>query len=252
MDLGLAGKVILVTGGSGTIGSAVAMAFGREQARVAVAYNTNRDKADEVAAEVVGRGGEAMVTFCDIADADSLQAAVARVIERWDGIDVLVQAALQPETVAWGVGFEEQLVSDWDDSLHANLWGTMAVIRAVVPSMRARGSGRIVLIAANALAEGVAGRESYAAGKAGLHGLARSLATSLGPAGILVNGVVLSLVSSDKTRQFVPGPVIEQYEHSTPTGRLSEPDGIADAILFLASAANQNVAGAFLPVTGGR
>jgi NAD(P)-dependent dehydrogenase (short-subunit alcohol dehydrogenase family) len=118
--------------------------------------------------------------------------------------------------------------------------------------MQARGWGRIVLIAANALSEGVAGREAYAAGKAGLHGLARSLAVSLGPAGILVNGVVLSLVLTEKTRQFVPSPVVEQYRAGTPTGRLSEPDDIADAIVFLGSAANRNVAGAFVPVTGGR
>jgi NAD(P)-dependent dehydrogenase (short-subunit alcohol dehydrogenase family) len=217
-----------------------------------VAYNRNRDRAEAVAAEVVERGGEAMLTPCDIADAGSIQAAVTRVTERWDGVDVLVQAALRPEGATWGVAFEEQSVADWDDSLHANLWGTMAVIRAVVPSMRARGWGRIVLIAANALAEGVAGRESYAAGKAGLHGLARSLTTSLGSADILVNGVVLSLVLTEKTRQAVPAPVIEQYEQATPTGRLSQPDDIADAIVFLASRANHNICGAFLPVTGGR
>jgi NAD(P)-dependent dehydrogenase (short-subunit alcohol dehydrogenase family) len=252
MDLGLTGKVALVTGGSGDIGSAVARAFGRERARVAITYQDNRSRAEAVANEVIDLGGEAMITQCNLADVESIEAAVARVTEVWLGIDVLVQAALRPEAAAWGVGFEDESTTEWDASLHANLWGTMAVARAVVPSMRARGWGRIVLIAANALAEGVAGREAYAAGKAGLHGLATSLAVSLGPSEILVNGVVLSLALTEKTRMFVPPQVLERYVAGTPTGRLSEPDGIADAIVFLASAANRNIAGAFLPVTGGR
>jgi 3-oxoacyl-[acyl-carrier protein] reductase len=252
MDLGLTRKIVLVTGGTGDIGSAVARAFGTERARVAVAYRENRTSADAIAAEIVELGGESMVVAYDLADIDSIEAAVTNVTDRWGGVDILVHAALQPEAAAWGIGFEDQSVGDWETSLHANLWGTMATIRAVVPPMRGRGWGRIVLIAANALVEGVPGREAYAAGKAGLHGLARSLATSLGPAGILVNGVVLSLALTDKTRQFVPLPVVEQYLASTPTGRLSEPDGVADAIVFLASAANRNIAGAFVSVTGGR
>lgn len=252
MDLGLAGKVVLVTGGSGDIGSAVARAFGAERARVCLTYHDNRARAEQVAEEVVRLGAEAMVAPFDLADAASIEAVVATVINQWDGVDVLVHAALRPEAAAWGIGFEDQSIDDWEDSLHANLWGTMATVRAVVPSMRIRGWGRIVLVAANALTEGVPGREAYAAGKAGLHGLARSLATSLGPAGILVNGVVLSLALTSKTKQFVPPPIVEQYRASTPTSRLSEPNGIADAIVFLASSANTNIAGALVPVTGGR
>jgi NAD(P)-dependent dehydrogenase (short-subunit alcohol dehydrogenase family) len=252
MDLGLEGKVVLVTGGSGDIGSAVARAFGSERTRVAIAYHQGRATGELVAAEVVKLGGEAMITAYDLADDDSVGTAVANVINQWGRIDILVHAALRPEPAAWGFAFEDQSIDDWDASLHANLWGTMVTVRAVVPSMRSHGWGRIVLVAANALSEGVPGREAYAAGKSGLHGLARSLVLSLGPAGILVNGVVLSLSLTEKTRQRVPPPIVEQYRASTPTGQLSEPAGVADAIVFLASAANRNIAGAFVPVTGGR
>jgi NAD(P)-dependent dehydrogenase (short-subunit alcohol dehydrogenase family) len=151
MDLGLNGKVVMVTGGSGDIGSAVVRAFGTERARVGIAYHENRARAELMAEEVVDLGGEAMVTPYDVADADSIEAAITSVINRWDRVEVLVHAALRPEVAPWGIGFEDQSIGDWENSLHANLWGTMATVRAVIPSMRVRGWGRIVLVAANAL-----------------------------------------------------------------------------------------------------
>jgi 3-oxoacyl-[acyl-carrier protein] reductase len=112
--------------------------------------------------------------------------------------------------------------------------------------------GRVVLVAANVLVDGMPGWESYGAAKAGLYGLARTLSWELGPAGILTNVVVLSLTLTDRNRRRIPAPVLDRFRSATPTGRLSEPDDVARAIVFLASAANGNITGAFLPVTGGR
>lgn len=97
MDLGLAGRVALVTGSSRGIGQATAVAFGREGARVVVTYRNDRDRAEAVADEVREAGGEAMVVHFDLASDDSIRAAVDATLERWDGIDVLVNNA-----VAWG------------------------------------------------------------------------------------------------------------------------------------------------------
>jgi 3-oxoacyl-[acyl-carrier protein] reductase len=251
VDLELDRRVVLVTGGSGGIGASIARAFGAERARVALTYHHHRERAERVAREVERLGGEATVVGYDLADLASVRAAVALVEERWGGVDVLVANAVRSETSPPGP-FEARPVEEWREVLRSNLEGTLATVQAVLPSMKARGWGRLVLVAANALVEGLPGWEAYGAAKAGLFGLARTLAWELGPAGILTNVVVLSLTVTDRNRRAIPPAVVERVRATTPSGRLSEPDDVARAVVFLSSAANGNISGAFLPVNGGR
>src|SRR5690606_33874966 len=152
----------------------------------------DRDRAEAVANEVREAGGEAMVVHFDLASDDSIRAAVDATLERWDGIDVLVNNA-----VAWGARrpqdappFEELPPDEWRPSLRANLEGAMRTIQLVAPSMRARGWGRIVNVSSGIAVDGVPRSGWYAPAKAALHGLTRTLAKEYGPDGILVNVVM--------------------------------------------------------------
>lgn len=157
MDLGLEGRVALVTGSSRGIGRATALAFGREGARVVITYRNDRDRAEAAAAEVRDAGGEALVVQYDLASDDAIRAAVDAALERWDRIDILVNNA-----VAWGSRrpqdappFEELPPDEWRPLLRANLEGAMRTIQLVAPSMRARRWGRIVNVSSGIAVDGV-------------------------------------------------------------------------------------------------
>ncbi len=127
--------------------------------------------------------------------------------------------------------------------LDTDLAGPFRLLQAAVPAMRGRGWGRIVLVSSGAGEEGWAGAAGYATAKAGLVGLARSLAWELGPEGILVNVVAPGLTLTERAGQAVPPEIAERFAARVPSRRLSTPDDLTGLIVFLASAANGNVSG---------
>lgn len=244
MDTGLKNRVVLVTGGSAGIGAATAIAFAREGAKVAITYQKDEQSADAVVAAITGFGGEAMRTPMDLEDLGSVQGAVDAVLERWEAVDVLVANA-----VRWGGGapdpsvrFEDVAIEEWLAMINANLVGAAATVRAVLPAMRARQWGRIVLISSGVAEEGVPGPGPYGTAKAGIHGLARSLAWEGGRDGILVNVVAPGFTLTER-RPGIPQPIIDRLAAGTPTRRLSLPDDVAQVVVFLGSAANGNLTG---------
>lgn len=253
MDLQVKGRIALVTGGSQGIGREVALILAREGAKVAITYRTERAKADALVAEL---GADAMALEMDLASADSIRAAASAVIARWGGIDILVNNA-----VDWGAfmpseapRFEDIPVADWQRSIRANLEGVWFALQAVVPSMRARGFGRIVNLSSGVALDGVVGGSPYASAKAGLHGLTNVLARELGPAGILVNVVVPGLTETDRVKdspRFTP-EVREKRGKAYPIGRLLGPEEVAPTIAFLASGLNTAVTGEIVRASGGR
>lgn len=124
-------------------------------------------------------------------------------------------------------------------------------MRSVLPAMKRGGWGRIVLISSGAAEDGQPGLEAYAAAKAALHGLNRSLALGLGRAGILSNVVMPGFVETERNRQWVPRFAFEQPASATPTGRLATTEDIASAVTFLAWDANRSITGEAVRVTGG-
>ncbi|GAA5771032.1 3-oxoacyl-[acyl-carrier-protein] reductase FabG [Streptosporangium roseum] len=245
MDTELRDRVVLVTGASTGIGAATARAYGREGARVAITYRNNPDKAEKVAADVEAAGGQAHVVRLDLEDLPTIGRAAATVVERWGGIDVLVANA-----VRWGgdgppdpgVRFEDVPLREWEAMINANLVGTAASVRAVLPGMRARGWGRIVLVSSSVAEEGLPGPGPYGTAKSGLYGLARSLAWNGGRDGILVNVVAPGLTLTD-SRPGIPRPVTDALAAATPSRRLSNSDDVARIIVFLGSGANGNLTG---------
>jgi 3-oxoacyl-[acyl-carrier protein] reductase len=254
MDLGLAGRVALVTGASGGIGAAIARTLAGEGARVAVAYNTDQDAAELLASDIRGRGGEALVVRHDLSDPSTMREAVEAVSRTWGGLDVLAASAwVRPEWPSQqGPVIDPSPLAVWRQQLRVNLEGTAQSIDAVLPCMKAGGWGRIVLMSSGAAEAGQAGLEAYAAAKAALHALARSLASGLGRAGILTNVVMPGFIATERNRRLVPAPVLDQWAAQTPTGRLATEDEVAGVVAFLASAANGSVNGAAVKVSGGR
>lgn len=244
METGLRDRVVLVTGGSSGIGAATARAYGREGARVAVTYRKDEESAVKVATQISEAGGESMVVPMDLEDLDSVRAAVEAVTTQWAAVDVLVANA-----VRWGGGapdptakFEDVPPEEWKAMLDANLLGAVIAARAVLPGMRSRQWGRIVLISSGVAEEGIPGPGPYGTAKSGLHGLARALAWNAGGDGVLVNVVAPGFTRTDR-RPAPPAALLERLAAGAPSRRLSVPDDIARLVVFLGSAANGNITG---------
>jgi 3-oxoacyl-[acyl-carrier protein] reductase len=254
MDMGLAGRVVLVTGGSSGIGRATAVAFAREGGRVALTYHSNRTGAEETAAMVEAAGTEAMVLPDDLSDDESIRLAMQVLLGRWGRIDVLVNNALDGGSAGSNVGaprFEDVPAEQWRQRFRSTIEGTYLTIQLALPPMRERRWGRIVNLSSSLVERGLPGAGAYAAAKAGLHGLTRTLARELGPDGILTNVVMPGLTLTDRTLRTRPPELLEQVARQTATGRLTTPEEVAAAILFLGSGANGHVNGEILRVTGG-
>src|SRR4029453_6785600 len=239
MDTGLSDRVVLVTGASSGIGAAIAAAFGAEGARVAVTYHSNLTGAHATAARVQPAGGRARVVGLDLEAPAWIGAAVGRVLEHWGQLDVLVANA-----VYWGadrpdptIRFEDVPLAQWQAMVNANVVGNAAVIGAVLPTMRARRWGRIVLVSSGAPEEGLPGPAPYATAKPRPQRLRRSLAWDAGRDGVLVNVVAAGFTLTDRRWQ-PPTDLLATLAARTPSRRLSTPGDVARLIVFLGPAGN--------------
>jgi NAD(P)-dependent dehydrogenase (short-subunit alcohol dehydrogenase family) len=259
MDLQLHRRTVLVTGSSAGIGKATAVAFGREGARVAVTYHTNRQGAEQTAAQITEAGGEALVVPYHLSDDQSIRAAVQTIREQWGAIDVLVNNAPDVFAIEAAMGgsaaklppFEEVAPDRWRVVIRALLEGVYLTTQAVLPDMRAQRWGRIVNISSNLAEDGRPGMAAYTSAKAGLHGLTQTLALEMGPFNILTNVVMPGLTLSERAMHDTPINVREQVARITPTRRLTMPEDVAALILFLGSAANRQINGERIRVSGG-
>jgi NAD(P)-dependent dehydrogenase (short-subunit alcohol dehydrogenase family) len=252
MDFGLKDQVVMVTGSSAGIGRAAAVAFAAEGARVAVTYHENRPGAEATAEQARAAGGQALVVHYDLADLGSIRSSVESIQKEWGALNVLVNnAVLMSGAGPTGKPFEELSLERWQDTLRGNLEGTVLTINCALPLMRPAGWGRIVSISSDAV-DGWPGLGAYATVKAGLHGLSRTMAKELSPAGILSNVVMPGFVLTEHNRQRVPEQYQEQVRQMLPTRILPTPEDIAAVILFLGSRVNRQITGEVIRVTGGR
>lgn len=248
MDLGLHDRTALVTGASGTIGSATALALGRERARVAVAYHARRDAARAVADRVRDAGGESLTVRLDLAEPASIERCVQRVQARLGTVDILVNNA-----VAWpsfpepGELFETAPVDRMRASVQANLLGPYLLARAVVGGMRRRGWGRIVNLSTGLVEDGQAGGAAYLSAKGGLHALTRTMSRELAAVGILSNVVMAGFTPGARD---LPEELLDTVRSAAATKAETHPEEIARTVAFLCSAANTNITGEVLRVDG--
>jgi 3-oxoacyl-[acyl-carrier protein] reductase len=254
MELGLAGKIALVTGASQGIGRQVALQLAAEGAKVGLTYKSERSKAEGVVREIEGRRGEAIALPMDLGAIDSVRRTVDAARERFGRVDILVNNAVRWSGYLPGKAprFEDIPLEEWRGVIHDNIDGAFAAIQAVVPGMRERKWGRIVNISSGVALDGVVGMSGYATAKSGLHGLTAVLARELGPAGILSNVVVPGITVTEKVEQHLPPELRAQRGNPYPIGRLLGPEEVAPTIVFLCSSANTAVTGEIIRVSGGR
>ena len=243
LTFGLDGKVALVTGGASGIGAAVVDTFAAKGAQVAV-VDLDGEAADKKAAQLGGRGSG---FACDVTDPAAVEATVARVLEAYGRIDVLVNSA----GVAILAPAEDLEVSAFDTTINDNLKGTFLVCQAVGRHMLAQGRGKIINLASQAASVALDQHVAYCASKFGVVGLSKVLASEWAGRGLTVNTVSPTVVLTELGRKAWEGPKGEALKAQIPTGRFALPEEIAATVLFLASDSADMVNGADILVDGG-
>jgi len=246
MQIDLMGKVALVTGASRGIGRATAIALAGCGAGVVVNYRGQAAAADAVVGEIEAAGGRAVAVQADIADAGDVDRLVQATTAAFGSLDILVNnAGITRDNLLLRMKDEE-----WDSVLDTNLRGAYLVTKAVLrPMMRARW-GRIITITSVVGLAGNAGQANYAAAKAGLIGLTKSVAREMASRGITANAVAPGFVETDITAGL--GDTIRQSALTAiPLGRWAQPEEIAWVVAFLASDAASYITGQTLAVDGG-
>ncbi len=239
------GEVSLVTGGSRGIGRAISLRLAEAGARVVVS-NLDLDVAEDVAEEIRGLGGEALAVRMDVGSADEVDAGFSAVQEQWGPVEVLVNnAGITRDGLLLRMSMDA-----WSDVMRINLDGAFMVSkRALRGMMRAR-SGAIVNIASIVGLVGNAGQSNYAASKAGLLALTRSLAAEAGSRDIRVNAVAPGFIGTRMT-ESMPEDWIEAVVDRIKLGRIGTPEEVAEAVCFLASPAASYITGQVLVIDGG-
>lgn len=243
MDLGIAGKVALVTGAARNLGRADAQVLAQEGCRVAV-VDLNAEGAQETASEIVARGGRAKAYACDIVDRAQVAATVAEVEKDLGPVDILVNNAAIVFTLAQLKDMKDE---DWDLNVNVNLTGTYNMTRAIFPGMRERKWGRIICMASVAGLMGGFGQTAYSTTKMGVIGFARSVALEGArynvTANIIAPGIIGPMVKLS--------PMYDRMVKRVAMQREGEPEDIAHAIAFLCSERARYITGAVLTITGG-
>lgn len=243
-DTNIRCRTAIVTGASGGIGRAIALAFGNAGWRVAVHYNTNRASAQEIAEAVIASGSQAIAVQADITDYNSVQRMCEDVRICLGGIDALINNAGAADIVP----FADITPERWRSMMSVDLDGVYNCSNAALPYLCSGSS--IINISSVWGLYGASCEVHYSAAKAGVIGMTSALAKELGPSGIRVNCVAPGVISTEMNAWLSDADQTE-LENCTPLGRMGTPDEVAAAVLFLASEQASFITGATIPVTGG-
>lgn len=240
------GKVALVTGASGGIGRASALAFARNGAKVVVS-DVQDDKGEETVTLIEAAGGSAIYKNCNVADADSVKALVSAAVNGFGRLDFAHNNA----------GINDPMSNQWDDAIWArdlavNLTGIMQCMREEIPALLNSGGGSIVNTASVNGLVGNPSQPAYVASKHGVVGLTRTAALRYAKDGIRVNAVCPGVVETPMVEAVAKVPQYrEAMEKMTPMGRMAQPEEIAEAVMWLCSDGASFVTGHPLVVDGG-
>jgi len=246
----LTGKVVVITGGGKGIGKVYAREFARAGARV-VAADIDGDAATAVAADIGRDGGDALGIATDITDPGAVEALARAALERFGGVDVLINNASLMSALARRSWLEIP-VDEWDRVMAVNLRGMFLCCRAFVPTMRQNGYGKIVNISSSRVWEGTPNRLHYTTSKAGVIGFTRALAREVGAWGITVNAVTPGNTQSDTQVGTSSPDYLKGRIEGRAIARAQVPEDLVGTVMFLASPASDFMTGQTINVDGGR
>jgi len=246
MDLGLKGKVALVTGAGRDVGKEIAVTLAAEGAAVALNYRSSRAEAEAVVKEIVAKGGKAIAYQADVADFAAVKIMVDAIVKDLGGLNIVINNA----GVALRQRFVDSKPEDWRRQIDACLYGTIHCCHAAAPHLENAKNGRIVSVIGDSSRVGESGLAIVAAARAGVVALMKSLAREFGRSGTTANTVSLGLVETAHDRAWVE----ENREKLTrlyPVRRLGKPDDIAPMVAMLASPHSGWITGQVLSISGG-
>lgn len=242
----LEGKVALVTGASRGIGRAVALKLAAEGAKVAINFAGNLAKAEEVKSIIESNGGEALLVQGNVADFETVNEIVKKVVDAWGRVDILVNNA--------GITRDNLLLkmseSNFDEVIATNLKGVFNCTKAVTKLMMKQREGRIVNMSSVVALMGNAGQANYAAAKAGVIGFTKSAAKEFAPRGITVNAIAPGFIGTDMT-SAIPEKIKDEMLKNIPLGRFGNPEDVANAVMFFVSEDAAYITGQVICVDGG-
>ena len=242
----LTGKNALVTGASRGIGRAIALELAKRGAFVVVNYNGSEDAANETVAAIKAAGGDAVSVRCNVSDFTACQEMIESLIKEYKHMDILVNNA--------GITRDDLLMrmkeSDFDAVINTNLKGTFNTIRHLSRYLLKQRAGKIINISSVSGILGNAGQSNYAASKAGVIGLTKSVARELASRGITVNAIAPGFIKTDMT-DVLSDKVKENIAASIPMGKMGTTEDVAKAAAFLASDGARYITGQVLSVDGG-
>lgn len=238
----LSGKAALVTGASGGIGAAIARALHGAGAKLALS-GTRRDKLDALAGEL---GGNAIVTPCDLGDADAVRALPGEAQDAMGGLDILVNnAGITRDNLSMRMKDEE-----WDEVLAVNLTAGFKLARAAIKPMMKQRWGRIISISSIVGVTGNPGQANYAAAKAGMIGMSKALAQEVASRNITVNCIAPGFIETEMTGALDDAQRDRLFA-AIPAGRFGTSDEVAGAVVYLSSELGAYITGQTLHINGG-
>ncbi|MCO7226815.1 acetoacetyl-CoA reductase [Pleionea sp. CnH1-48] len=245
----MSGRVALVTGGTGGIGTAICQRLAKEGYKVAAGYNSggDHDKAKTWQSIQKEQGFDFDISYGDVRDYASCGECIKHVEETLGPIDILVNNA----GITRDATLKRMSEGQWTDVLSANLDSVFNMTRQVVNGMIERKFGRIINVSSINAQKGQLGQTNYSAAKAGMHGFTKALSQEVARKGVTVNTVSPGYIAT-KMVMAVPEDVREQIVSGIPVGRLGEPEEVAHAVAFLAAESSGFITGSNLSVNGGQ
>jgi 3-oxoacyl-[acyl-carrier protein] reductase len=246
MDLGLNGKVALVTGAGRGVGREIALTLAREGASVAINYRSSARDADALAGEIAAAGGKAKTYRADVGDFAAVTAMVDAVVKDFGALNILVNNA----GLAKRQRFVETTPDDWHSQIDACLYGAIHCCHAAAPHLENAKNGRIISLIGDSSRVGESGLAIVAAARAGVVALMKSLAREFGRSGTTANAISLGLVETDHDKEWVEANR-EKLVKLYPVRRLGQAGVVAPMVALLASPNSGWITGQVLSISGG-
>ncbi|MFH1853682.1 MAG: 3-oxoacyl-[acyl-carrier-protein] reductase [Candidatus Omnitrophota bacterium] len=244
-ELSLEGKIALITGSARGIGKDIALLFAKEGASIVIC-DVNMEEAEETAKEIQGMGRDSIVFKVDVTNFNDVQGMIDKILDKFKKLDILINnAGITKDNLILRMSEE-----DWDKVIAVNLKGCFVCTKVAAKVMLKQRSGHIVNLASIIGIMGNSGQANYAASKAGIIGLTKSVAKELAPRGICVNAIAPGFIKTDMTAKL-PEEIQKKMLSVIPLGRFGEAKDVANLALFLSSESSLYITGQVIQVDGG-